>query len=307
MARTDQHTAPGNWGRWGDQDERGTLNLVTPDAVLAATQVCRTGKVYSHSLPIQQQGMPTFDYRGQPRRLSLTSYADAGIYHAIGAPDGRGSNEDMLVLASHSITHMDALSHVFDEHKMYNGYGAESFTTAAGAQKLDITKTATFAGRGVLLDLPGHFGLDWLDPDTLVDADMLEACRAAQGTELRAGDILLVRTGWVDMFLAGAVDYKTSGEGLRQPGLGLDTVAFIDDHDIAAVGADNAAVEKMPFDRDVFIGVHVELLVKRGVTLMEHLFLGELSQDGCTEFFLSVGALKVAGAAGSPINPVAIG
>lgn len=294
MATTD------NWGRWGADDERGTLNLLTPDAVLAATQVCKTGKVYSLSLPIQREGVPIFDYRGAPQRLSLTSCADAGMYDAFGAPEGLGANEDVLVIASHSITHMDALSHVFSENKMYNGFGADTFTTAAGAQKLDVTKTGSFAGRGVMLDLPKHLGVDWLEPGMVIDSDLLEACRAAQGTEMRAGDILIVRTGFLDF-------YATGESGFEQPGLGFGAVEFIDDHQVAVVGADNAAIESIPFDRNEFLGVHVELLVKRGVTLLEHLSLTELAADGCTEFLFVVGALKVVGAAGSPINPIAIG
>jgi len=289
-----------NWGRWGDDDERGTLNLLTPEAVLAATQVCRTGKVYSLALPIQREGVPIFDYRGAPQRLSLTSNTDNDRYEEFGAPEGLGSNEDVLVLASHSITHMDALSHVFAEGKMYNDFGAEEFTTAKGAQHLDVAQTASFAGRGVLLDLPRHQGVDWLEPGQVIDAAQLEACRDAQGSELRSGDILLVRTGWLDRFATGV-------EGYAQPGLGKDAVSFVDDHDISVVGADNAAIECIPFDDGEFLSVHIELLVNRGVTLLEHLFLAELAADGCHEFLLTVGGLKVTGAAGSPINPIAIG
>jgi kynurenine formamidase len=300
VTTTASNEQSGNWGRWGDDDERGTLNLVTPEAVLAATRVCKTGKVYSLSLPIQREGVPIFDYRGAPQRLSLTSNADAGMYDAFGAPEGLGANEDVLVIASHSITHMDALSHVFSEHKMYNGFGAETFTTAGGAQKLDVTKTGSFAGRGVMLDLPKHLGVDWLEPGMVIGSDLLEACRAAQGSELQSGDLLIVRTGFLDL-------YATGNAGFEQPGLGFDAVSFIDDHEISVVGCDNAAIESIPFDRNEFLGVHVELLVKRGVTLLEHLSLTELAADGCTEFLLVVGALKVTGAAGSPINPIAIG
>lgn len=289
-----------NWGRWGADDERGALNLVTPEAVLAATRLCRTGKVYSLALPIQREGVPIFDYRGAPQRLSLTSNTDNQRFEVFGAPPGLGANEDVLVLASHSITHMDALSHVFADGKMYNDFGAEEFTTGRGARHLDVAQTASFAGRGVLLDLPRHQGVDWLEPGQVIDAAQLEACRAAQGTELHAGDLLLVRTGWLDFFATGEA-------GHLQPGLGKDAVSFVDDHDIAVVGADNAAIECMPFDDGEFLGVHIQLLVKRGVTLLEHLVLSELAADGCHEFLLAVGGLKVTGAAGSPINPIAIG
>jgi kynurenine formamidase len=300
VATTNATAGEGNWGRWGADDERGTLNFLTPEKVLAATQVCKTGKVYSLSLPIQREGVPIFEFRGAPQRFSLTSCADAALYDRFGARPGLGANEDVLVLASHSTTHMDALAHVFSENKMYNGYGAETFTTAAGAQKLDVTKTGSFAGRGVMLDLPQHLGVDWLEPGHVIDSALLEACRAAQDTVLRSGDILLIRTGWLDFFATGAA-------GDAQPGIGLDAVSFIDEHEIAAVGSDNAGIETIPFDRGEFLGVHVELLVKRGITLLEHLYLAELSADGCREFLLSVGALRVTGAAGSPVNPIAIG
>jgi hypothetical protein len=125
-ARTD------NWGRWGEDDERGALNLLTPDAVLAATKACRTGKVYSLSLPIQQHGVPIVDYRNPPMRLTLVNSSDKDIFAEFGGVD-TGANEDFLVLASHSLTHMDALCHVFHEGRMYNGFPAESAQTRAGA------------------------------------------------------------------------------------------------------------------------------------------------------------------------------
>jgi kynurenine formamidase len=290
----------GNWGRWGADDERGTLNLLTPERVLAATQVCKTGKVYSLSLPIQNKGVPLLEHRPAPQRLSLTSASDIEPYVSMGGAPGLGANEDVLVVASHNTTHMDALSHVYTEDGIYNGFPRDEFSTKGGAGHCDIRATATFAGRGILLDLPGHQGVDWLEPGHAITRAELDECAAAQGTEVRAGDILLVRTGWLDLFEQGTSDFA-------QPGLGVDTVSFVDDHDIAAVGVDNSAVECIPFDDNVFLVVHIELLVKRGVTLMEHLKLSELAADRCHEFFLSVGALPVTGAAGSPINPVAIG
>jgi kynurenine formamidase len=300
MSTGTKSEAGSNWGRWGADDERGTLNLLTAERVLAATQVCKTGKVYSLSLPIQQQGVPIFDYRGAPRRYSLTSASDKDPFATMGGAPGLGANEDMLELASHSITHMDALSHVYTADGIYNGFPRDEFSTQGGAGHCDIRATGTFAGRGILLDLPAHQGVDWLEPGHVITRAELEACVDAQGTDVRAGDILLVRTGFLDFFATGDAAFA-------QPGLGVDAVSFVDDHDIAAVGADNAAIEAIPFDDDVFLAVHVELLVKRGVTLLEHLELSGLAADGCHEFFLSVGALPVTGAAGSPINPVAIG
>jgi kynurenine formamidase len=151
----------------------------------------------------------------------------------------------------------------------------------------------------VLLDLPRHQGVEQLEPGHMIDAAQLEDCRAAQGVEMRPGDILLVRTGWLGALAAGATDHA-------QPGLSRDAVTFVDEHDVAVVGADNSAIECMPFDGS-FMSVHVELVVNRGVTLLEHLVLDALAADGCHECLVVAGALPITGGAGSPINPIAIG
>ena len=302
MAVSEQSATDTNWGRWGAEDERGALNLLTPEVVLNATKVCKTGKVYSLSLPIQKEGMPILDYRGAPQRLTLMNSADPGMFDAFGAEPDVGANEDILVMASHTITHMDALCHVFKAGKIYNGFDANSFRTNTGAGHLGIEKVQQITGRGLLLDLPGHFGVEWLEPGYNVTSADLEACAASQGTEVRSGDILLVRTGYMDQYFA-----TSAGEQpMAQPGLGFDSVQFIRDHDISAVGCDNSAVEVIPFDNNVFLGVHIELLVKLGVPMLEHLMLKAMATDKAYESLLVVAPLLVTGAAGSPINPIAI-
>ncbi len=293
-------TRTGNWGRWGDDDERGALNLLTPEVVLASTGAVTTGTVYSLSLPIQQQGVPIVDYRNPPMRLTLTNASDLGMFAEYGAPD-TGANEDFLVLASHNETHMDALCHVFHEGQMYNGYPADSAKTRAGATKCGIDKTPSIVGRGVLLDLPGHQGVEHLDGGHVITRAELEACADAHGVQPRAGDILLVRTGWIDQFLADPdMDLPV------QPGLGFDACDYVRELDIAAVGADNSAVEAIPFDRDVFLGVHIELLVKLGVPLIEHLVLTQMARDEVRECLFIAAPLVVTGGMGSPVNPIAI-
>jgi len=304
MAVTDRTEGQvGNWGRWGADDERGALNLLTDERVLDATRACRTGKVYRLGLPIQREGVPVFPYRGAPQRLTLTSQTDR-MLQAYGAAEGVGANEDVLVMASHNGTHMDALCHVFADRQHYNGFSCDGFESFAGAPRCGIDKLNGFAGRAVLLDLPAHQGVDWLTPGQPIGSGDLEACRAAQGVEISAGDILLVRTGWLDLFATLAPGEEPPYE---QPGLNLDSVAFVRDHDISVVGADNAAIECIPFDHDVFLSVHIELLVKLGIPLLEHLVLTSMAADRCYESLLCVSPLPVTGAAGSPINPIAIG
>lgn len=290
--------------RWGAQDERGALNLLDPETVLAASKVCKSGVVYNLGLPVQRSGVPVFDYRGAPQRLTLTGAGEEGAFAEYGGPSDLGANEDTLVIPAHNGTHMDALSHVYAENKMYNGFDAKTFTARNGAEHCGIEKTGGFAARAVLLDLPGHQGVDWLTPGTNITGDELEACRAAQGVEIKRGDIVLVRTGWLDLFMSLGFGEAPPFE---QPGVGRTTVAFFHDHDVCAVGADNAAVECIPFDNNEFLAVHIELLVKRGITLIEHLVLSKMAADKCYEALFVAAPLLVTGASGSPVNPVAIG
>ena len=297
-----QSTDVGNWGRWGTDDQRGALNLLTPDIVLAALATPTRGKVYSLGIPIGRHLTPDLGgIRPYPERLTMSAPADAVNYEQYGAAPGVGANEDLVFVPSHAGTHMDALCHVYAEGVIWNGYPATSFGAMAGATKCGIEHTGAFAGRFVLLDVAGNKGVDLLEPGQVITSADLEAARAAQGTEVRQGDILLFRTGNVEQRLAGN---RYSG---MEAGLGFDAVDFVRDHDVAVVGADNCAIESIPFDNNVFLGVHIELLVKLGITLVEHLNLGELARDGCYEGFYAQGGLPVAGATGSPVNPIAIG
>jgi len=295
-------TKTGNWGRWGADDQRGALNLITPDVVLAGLRAARTGKVYSLGIPIGRHLTPDLGgIRPYPERLTMSTPADSGNYEQYGAAPGVGANEDLVFVPSHAGTHMDALCHIYANGTIWNGMPDTSFGAATGAVRCGIEHTAAFAGRFVLLDVAGHMGVDLIEPGQAITSADLEATRAAQGTEVRSGDILLFRTGNVEQRLAGR---RYSG---TEAGLGFDAVNFVRDHDVAVVGGDNCAIEPIPFDNNVFLGVHIELLVKLGVTLVEHLNLGELAADRCYEGFYAQGGLPVTGATGSPVNPIAIG
>jgi kynurenine formamidase len=294
-----------NWGRWGEEDERGSLNLLSPDVVLRATQVCKTGKVYNLGLPVQRAGVPIFDYRGAPQRLTLTSQTDEGAYADFGAPDGLGANEDVMVIANHNGTHMDALCHVYSDDSFYNGFSKNTFTSQNGAGRCGIDKLGGFAARAVVLDIPASLGVQTLEPGYKISGEELEQAASKQGLTVGVGDALLVRTGWLDIFA------QHTAEGtpppFMQPGLGLSTVEFIRDNGVAVVGSDNAAIEVIPFDDNRFLSVHVELLVKLGIPLLEHMVLSRMTSDECYEALLVVAPMLVTGGSGSPINPIAIG
>jgi kynurenine formamidase len=300
----DEKHSTDNWGRWGAADERGALNLLTDDVVLDATRTCRTGKVYRLSLPLKRTGVPIAAYRGGPQRLTLLAEGD-DLLKVAGVADGDGACEDVLILPSHSVTHIDALCHVYHEGSFYNGFPASGFETNAGAQHLGIDKLAGFAGRSVLLDIAGLHGLDWLAPDHVITGAELQSCAEHQGVTIGSGDIVLIRTGWQDSFLAAVAKGETPGHA--QPGIGLDAAQYLASRDVSAVGSDNSGIEPIPFPDGQALAVHIELLVKRGVPLIENMVLREMAADRCYEALFVVGPLPVPGASGSPVNPIAIG
>jgi kynurenine formamidase len=293
----------GNWGRWGEDDERGALNLLSPEIVLNAAQVCRTGRVYQLGLPLQREGMPNYAYRGIPQRLTLTNHTDEARLAAFGATSGVGANEDLLVFASHAVTHMDALSHVYADGCMYNGHPYDAMTSYDGASKCGIEKAGGFATRGVLVDLAGAQGVDWLEAGHVVTRQELVDALRQQRVNLQPGDAVLLRTGWLDWY------FNTGASSLDspQPGIGHEAAVFLAEQDVVAIGADNSAVEAMPFDNGEFMTAHIELLTRRGVYLLEHLDLSGLVADRCYEFMFVAGPLRITGATASPVNPVAIG
>jgi kynurenine formamidase len=293
-----------NWGRWGADDERGALNLLTPDLVKQAAASITHGKVYALGIPIQGQGVPLMDYRGTPMRLTLQDSTDDGIYEMYGCHTGTGAHEDVLVMASHTTSHMDALVHVYGEYKHYNGVEPATMRALGGAQKLGIEKVGAIAARAVLLDMVAYFDDgDWVTLGRNITAADLQGAAARQGVEVRAGDAVLIRTGYLDFWWQNA----PNATPFEQAGIGADAARWLAAQDVVAVGCDNAAVEVIPFDDNDFLSIHKILLVNHGIYLLEFLDLSAPARDGVYEGLLTVGPLKVTGATGSPINPVFIG
>ena len=172
----------------------------------------------------------------------------------------------------------------------------------SGASKLGIEKVQGFAARAVLLDMPVYYGDDgWVEHGRTITADDLQGAAAREGVAIRPGDVVLIRTGYLQWWWAS----QPNPEGYAQAGIGRDAAEWLAGQDVVAVGCDNAAVEVIPFDGQ-FLELHIGLLVRRGVTFLEHLVLSPLAADGVKECLLVVAPLLVTGGTGSPINPIAI-
>src|ERR1700680_1263579 len=190
-----------NWGRWGPDDEIGTLNNITPQDIVAAGQLIRRGKAFSLGLNFDSQGPQNGLWGGRfnPIHTMLTSGVDA----VAGRQDSIGIRyaDDMVTMPLQCGTQWDALGHIFFGDKMWNGYDAK-LVDSSGAQKNGIEKTRDkMAGRGVLLDVARFKGVESLEDGYGIGTEELEDCAKAQGVEVRRGDFVIFRTGQMERCL----------------------------------------------------------------------------------------------------------
>ncbi len=299
-----------NWGRWGPEDQRGTLNFITPERVLAACQLPRRGQVISCALPFDQNGPQSgLAGRHNPIHRMLATGTDALAGAQDFLPGGFNYADDSVTMPLQCGTQWDALAHVFYDGKMYNDRDAR-YVTSGGAllNSIDRIKDGV-VGRGVLLDLPASVKLPWLDDGTRILPDHLDACAEAQGVTVESGDILLVRTGKLGRCLA-----QGSWEGFcggPSPGLSIHCARWLYEREIAAVATDTWGVEVIPNETpDCFQPLHMISLRNTGLLLGEIFQLEDLAracaEDGRYAFLFTAPPLPISGAVGSPINPLAI-
>jgi kynurenine formamidase len=292
-----------NWGRWGADDEIGTLNLITPDVVRAAATEIRTGHRRSLALALDEAGPQTGRIVGRdnPTRRMLRINAAS-----TGDPSEYCTSDDAVTMGLQAGTHWDALAHVSYDGRMYNGVPS-SVVDERGARRLGIEKLPPIVGRGVLLDVARALGVDRLAPGTAITAEHLDHAVDLARLTVRAGDIVFVRTGQMQLFRAG----DREAYGTPSPGLSLATVEWFRRHDVAAVATDNLTCEVYPCERaDALLPVHLLHLVDMGLTQGQNFDLEGLSADCADDarysFFVDASPLPFTGAVGAPVNPTVI-
>ncbi len=292
-----------NWGRWGPDDQRGTLNLITDDAVRRGAAAIRTGRRFSLALPLSADGIQAGLVPGRDNPTHTMSQ----LHHALtGDPSAFASNDDRLELSLQAATHWDALAHVEYDGRLYNDRRADC-VTEAGAAACSIDHVGPLASRGVLLDVARLHGLDLLEPGHAITAEELDAACERAGVTLEPGDVVLVRTGQMRHAHEGRrVDY-----GFPSPGLATDCAAWFHRHDVAAVAIDNLTFDVIPSeDPDVFLPLHLLHLVEMGLLQGQNWDLEELAEavaeDGRAGFLLVAAPEPVVGAVGGLVHPVAI-
>ena len=277
-----------NWGRWGEGDERGALNLLTPEIVKGAAGLVHEGRIYSLGTAV---GGDAAAGPGRPRPAIEVSH------HNDASPGGSGGAEEVLTMNLHTSSHIDAFAHTWYDGRLYNGHPCD-VVSAEGAARCGIGEVGAVAGRGILLDMPPLFETDCLDDGCAISPRDLDEAVRRQGVEIRAGDILLVRTGWQGRF-------RREGDSVLGsfPGLAATCWQWLAERDVAVLGADNGAVEVWPPEGKP---LHHYLLRDFGIHLLEYLDLEELSADRVHEFFFVAAPLRIRGATASPVNPLAI-
>lgn len=294
-----------NWGRWGADDQIGTVNFITPAARAAAGRLIVSGEVVPLGIPFsaagpQRQGA---NQRFNPIHRMITLPSDGA------SRTGQVISDDMVIMPLQAATQWDSLAHVGYDGLFYNGVPINAVNALNGASRNAITGVIELLiGRAVLLDVAGLRGQRSLEAGEEVTADDLAAAARRQMVELRAGDIVLVRTGWSQRLASGA---DSGYLGPRVPGLGVSCCRWLHANQVAAVATDTPFLEVRP---SVEIGgdlpVHMILIRDVGMTLGEMFDLERLA-DSCVrlrrwEFFFSGVGLAVSGAVGTPLSPVAV-
>ncbi|MGW2568565.1 cyclase family protein [Streptomyces sp. NPDC001537] len=292
-----------NWGRWGADDEIGTLNLITDEVVREAAATVRTGRRIPLALPLQQDGVQTGMIPGRVNPL----HAMVQINQELFGPGSVACSDDAVTMGLQAATHWDALPHVSHSGRLYNGRPAGTVTAHGGAEFSGIDKARHVVSRGVLLDVARARGTGRLEGGHAVTPEDLEAAEEMAGTRVRAGDIVLVRTGQIQVCLAG----DRHAYGYPSPGLSIRTPEWFHARDVAAVANDTLTFEIFPPEiEDLWLPVHALDLVEMGMLQGQNWNLEELStacgEAGRYTFLLSAMPEPFVGATGTPVAPVAV-
>ena len=298
-----------NWGKWGADDQLGTLNYITPQKLIDASRLVKQGKVLSLAIPFDDKGPQTGSFgRFNPIHFMLQDGGDVSI----GAQDHLPNiqyTDDAVTMPLQCATQWDALAHILYQGKMYNGYEASEINST-GAKKNGMENAKDkVATRGVLLDIPRYKGKQWLDPGEAIYPTDLDGAAEMGKVSVGTGDIVLIRTGQIGQ--VRAEDSWGEYSGGSAPGLGVDCAAWICEKEIAGYATDTWGTEVIPNETpDVFQPLHVILIVHAGVLVGEIFDLEGLAEDcandGVYEFMFVAPPLPITGAVGSPINPQAI-
>jgi kynurenine formamidase len=287
---------PSNWypSRWGAADQRGAANRMTPAKVLEAKDLITAGTVYQLGR-VYEAAMPLFGTRHYSLRIPQT-------FGPLGSNRTMYHDEIVSAEIGQVGTQFDGLGHIGVGDLFYNGNDRRQFATGDGLTKLGVENVGAIVTRGVLVDVAAFKGAAQL-PGTyeITRADITGALER-QRTEIRAGDVVLVHTGWGSHWLTNNATFVASA-----PGIGVGAAEYLVEREVVLVGSDTWATEVVPNPNpELQFPVHQLLIPRNGIYIFENLATEELARDRVYEFAFFFAPLKLKGGTGSPGNPIAI-
>ena len=297
-----------NWGRWGPEDEIGTLNLIDDAARRRAAAAVTSGEAVALGLPLSEaDGIQLGFVEGRVNPSHSVIHVNESPADA--DPEFVAFSEDVFAMATQAATHWDALAHCSHAGQIYNGYPASTITTESGATRCGIHRAGAVVSRGVLLDVARALGRDVLEPGHPISPEDLDAASELAKVQIEPGDIVLVRTG--QMVHLRPEQRDLIAYTWPSPGLTVETALWFHAHDVAAVATDTFPFEVFPCQyEDAYLPVHVLHLVEMGLTQGQNWVLDPLADacaaDGRYTFLLDATPLPITAGLGSPLQPVAL-
>lgn len=293
---------------WGKSDDIGTLNMMSDSANLSLFSKLKTGKVYDLGVEYFI-GMPGFTALGDPHYQYWLTHTPRGtVVGNHSKQDNEMNNKvsytgDAISMYTHTGTHIDALSHFGLHGKIWNGFTADEHLSDRGWDKGGAEKIPPIIGRAVLIDVPAFKGVDVLPGNYLITLEELQQLIKAQHLQINKGDIVLIRTGLMKYFYTDTDKFMSN-----TPGMSMEAIKWlVEEKGVMTLGADNLSVEVLPsLNSRNWLPGHTYLLAQKGVMFIELLYLEELSKARVREFLFIGTPLKLRGASGSPLRPLAI-
>ncbi|MFG1992821.1 cyclase family protein [Actinoplanes sp. NPDC048988] len=294
-----------NWGRWGADDQLGTLNHITDGVRLAAARSVRHGRSVSCAWQITTPGDMERSTNTIPYAVDMPGAENMPArFHS----DRRwGFTNERLAVTYHgnTVTHLDAPSHLFWDGRLYNGRPHSAVDPDTGAAWAAVTAAADgIVTRGVLLDIAAVRGVPWLEPGEGAFPADLEQAERRQGVQVRPGDAVLLRTGY------GRARRETGDNaGFTQAGWHASCLPWLYEREVALIGADTPQDVQPSGYGDILMPVHAVGLVAMGLWLLDNCDLEACATTAAVlnqwDFHLTVAPLRLAATSGSPANPIA--
>lgn len=287
--------------RYGADDELGSGNELTPDRTMAALQIPQEGRTIGLAQTLFE-GAAAIAPRTWKQLVAAHGVLEERLMAREEGGDDLSYFEEHVLTSYHIGCHLDALAHVGIKDRFYNGNRYSDIYEPTGLKKLGIENVRPWIARGVCLNICAVAETDQLTEGFAISVDHLEEAQKEQGVEIRAGDVVLLHTGWGELWSTDVQRYEA-----LEPGCSWDAAHYLTDKHVSLVGADNWGFEVLPFEReDGPFAVHQHLLAETGTHIVENLTTTELVSSGSSEFLFILTVPKTQGSTAAIASPVAV-